>query len=58
MLLLFSQLVPDLKRDVKHWQDRVKSFDAIEDLRKKVDELKFDMAGAIVANEEKVCSMR
>ena len=46
--------MPELEKEVKQWKAKLKSFDAIEDLRHKLTDLKNDMAWAIVIGKGKV----
>lgn len=54
VLCVFLQTVPVLKQNVADLEGKFKAFDAIEDLREKIKDLKNEMAWAIVAEREKV----
>lgn len=49
-----SQHLPKLQKEVSDWEQKFKAFEAIEDLRKKIGNLKDEMAWAVVSEKEKV----
>ena len=48
------QTMPSLQKEVQEWEQKFKSFQGIEDLRKQVESLKKEMAWAIIYEKEKV----
>lgn len=47
-------MLPKLEKEVLDWEQKFKSLTAIDDLKKKIDRLKEDMAWAFVSEKEKV----
>lgn len=47
-------MLPKLGETVLEWEQKFKSLTAIDDLRKKIDRLKEEMAWAFVIEKEKV----
>ncbi|OPL33102.1 hypothetical protein AM593_08755, partial [Mytilus galloprovincialis] len=48
-----EQMLPKLEKEVLDWEQKFKSLTAIDDLKKKIDRLKEDMAWAFVSEKEK-----
>ncbi|XP_052075729.1 structural maintenance of chromosomes protein 6-like isoform X4 [Mytilus californianus] len=48
-----EQMLPKLEKEVLEWEQKFKSLTAIDDLKRKIDRLKEDMAWAFVIEKEK-----
>ena len=48
-----EQMLPKLEKEVLEWEQKYKSLTAIDDLKKKIDKLKEEMAWAFVIDKEK-----
>ncbi|XP_064625837.1 structural maintenance of chromosomes protein 6-like isoform X2 [Lineus longissimus] len=48
-----EKMIPQLEKEVQEWQQKFKAVLGLDELRKKVEELKKEMAWALVANKEK-----
>ena len=47
-------MLPKLEKEVLEWEQKFKSLTAIDDLKRKIDKLKEEMAWAFVIEKEKV----
>ena len=53
-IYVFFKMLPKLEKEVLEWEQKYKSLTAIDDLKKKIDKLKEEMAWAFVIDKEKV----
>lgn len=56
-IYVFFKMLPKLEKEVLEWEQKYKSLTAIDDLKKKIDKLKEEMAWAFVIDKEKVCML-